>query len=275
MNTESRTESTTDARGVRCITLNRPSENNVIDGEMVSSLVRAFEDADRSPGVRVVVLRGAGPVFSEGADIRWLDHMTAVSHGENLRDAKSLAALYDYIDGFSKPVVAAVHGAVTGDALGLISVCDVVVASADTHFQAPDLSIGLVPACSAPFLIAKVGQSHARNILLTGRAFDAVRAREIRLVHDVVPTRTQLEGAVEAVVVGMLQGAPHAHKLTKALIRRLTYHGHSLLTTDTLEDVATCLAQARSSAELREGLAARRNAVAPSWAPPCDDPRPA
>jgi methylglutaconyl-CoA hydratase len=260
-----------DARGVLCITLNRPCANNAIDGDTVSELMRAFENADGNPDVRVVVLHGAGPVFSAGADIRWLDHISNASHGENLRDAKSLAALFDYIDGFPKPVVAAVHGAVTGEALGLISACDVVVASADTHFQAQDLALGLVPACSAPFLIAKVGQSHARNILLTGRAFDAVRAREIRLVHDVVPTRPQLDAAVENAVAGLLRGAPHAHKQTKALIRRLTYHGHSFLTTDTLEDVATCLAQSRESDELREGLASQSKGTVPHWVPRCGE----
>lgn len=266
MSTETRIESAVDRRGVLTITLNRPAERNVIDGDTVAQLMSAFESAGRDPHVRAIVLRGAGDVFSEGADFCWLDQMTRVTHAENLRDAKSLAALYDYIDGFPKPVVAAVHGAVTGDALGIISACDVVVASADTHFQAPELAVGLVAACVAPFLIAKVGQSHARNIFLTGRAFDAARAREIRLVHDVVPTRTQLDSAVESAICGMLTSAPHAHKLTKALIRRLTYHGHSFLTTDTLEDVATCLAQSRESDELREGLASRKTGNPPPWA---------
>ena len=229
--------------------------------------MRTLEAAGANPDVRVVVLRGAGSVFSDGTDVRWLDHMSGASYAENLRDAKSLAAMLDYLDGFPKPVVAAVHGSVTGDALGLVAACDVVVASADTTFQAPELSYGLVPACIAPFLIAKTGGSHARNILLTGRPFDAARAREIRLVHDVVATRSQLDGAVENVVAGMLRGAPHAHKQTKALIRRLTYHGHSLLSSDTLDDVATCLAKSRSSDEVREGLHALSKGRPPKWAP--------
>ncbi|HEY3413171.1 MAG TPA: enoyl-CoA hydratase-related protein [Armatimonadota bacterium] len=267
MNEDTRIETALDARGVMTLTLNRPAERNALDGQSVSELMRNLEAAGANSSVKVVVLRGAGPVFSDGTDMRWLDHMSEASYADNLRDAKSLATMLDSLDGFAKPVVAAVHGAVIGDALGLVAACDVVVASADTTFQAPELSYGLVPACVAPFLIAKIGGSHARNILLTGRPFDAARAKEIRLVHDVVATRSQLDGAVEAAVIGMLRGAPHAHKQTKALIRRLTYHGHSLLSSDTLDDVATCLAKSRSSEDVCEGLDAMSKGRPPKWAP--------
>lgn len=267
MDAESRLESLLSPRGVLTVTLNRPNERNAIDGATVAELIHVFEEAGRNPDVHVVVLKGAGSVFSEGTDLRWLDHMTTVSHAENLRDAKNLATLFDVVDGFAKPVVAAVHGAVTGEAMGLISACDVVVASSDTTFQIAELGFGLVPACVTPFLIAKTGQSHARNLLLTGRPFDAARAKELRLVHDVVATRPQMDAAVESAVSGMLRGAPRAHKLTKSLIRRLTYHGHSILSTDTLEDVALCLAQSRESTEVREGLQALRSGHKPAWAP--------
>jgi len=255
------------ARGVLSVLLNRPEEKNAIDGTMVSELIHLLDDSGRNPDVRALVIRGAGDVFSEGTDLRWLDQMSQVPHAENLRDATNLATLLEMLDGFPKPVVAVVHGAVTGEALGLVCACDVVVASADTLFRMVDLSFGLVPACVAPFLIAKAGQSQARNLLLTGRPFDAQRAKELRIVHEIVATRPQMDSAVEGVLSGILSGSPMAHKLTKSLIRRLTFHGHSILSANTLDDVARCLAQSRESPDVREGLQAVRSGRKPSWAP--------
>jgi methylglutaconyl-CoA hydratase len=257
-----------DPRGVLTVRLNRPDADNAIDAQTVSEFLSLLDTARLSADVRILLLRGNGPNFSGGMDPLWLRQMAAATQATNLRDAKSLATVFDELDGFPRPVIAAVHGEVVGEAIGLVATCDVVVASAETIFRAPELSFGLVPACVAPFLLAKVGQSHARNMLLTGRQVNAVHAQEIRLVHDIVPKPEDLDNAVEALLADTLQCAPQALKATKQLIRRLTFHGHSILTSDTLEDVAVCFAESRSSREMQEGLAANREERLPPWAQP-------
>lgn len=257
-----------DARGVLTVILDRPEADNALNAATVSELLSLLDGKRLSADVRVMVLRANGPMFSGGSDMAWLADASRSTLEANVRDAKTLATMLDELDGFPRPVIGVVHGAVIGEAIGLISACDVVIASSETVFQTPDLCFGLVPACVAPFLLAKVGQSHARNMLLTGRRVDARRAREIRLIHDIVPTPDALDGLLEDIVADALQRAPDALKAAKRLIRRLTFHGHSILTSDTLEDVATCFAESRASAEVREGLAAAREERLPNWAHP-------
>jgi methylglutaconyl-CoA hydratase len=268
MKTYSHLEVSLDARGVLHVSLNRPSTGNALDGETVLEMLDLFGQRPVPDEYRVVLLRGNGPVFSSGDDTEWLAAMMAVSHEKNHLDAMNLAGVLEDLDGFARPVVAAVHGRVAGEALGLVAACDIVIASASTTFQAPEVCHGLVPACIAPFVVAKIGQSHARDLLLTGREFDATRARDLRLVHEVVPSARDLDGAVERTISSLLRGAPCAQREIKALIRRLTFHGHSVLTSSTLEDIADCFSESRTSPEAREGLAARREHRDPAWVLP-------
>lgn len=268
MKTYAHLEVSLDARGVLHVSLNRPSTGNALDGETVLELLDLFGQRPVPEDYRMVLLRGNGPVFSSGSDAEWQARMMDAAPDRNRLDALNLATMLDDLDGFARPVVAAVHGRVGGAALGLVAACDIVVASAQTVFQAPEVLHGLVPACIAPFVVAKVGQSHARDLLLTGREFDVNRAKDLRLVHEIAPSVRDLDGAVERTIGNLLRGAPRAQRDIKALIRRLTFHGHSVLTSNTLEDIADCFSESRASGEAREGLAARHDHRDPSWIKP-------
>jgi methylglutaconyl-CoA hydratase len=257
-----------DDRGVLAVSLNRPSTGNALDSETVLELLDVFDQRPVPEAYRLVVLRGNGPVFSSGNDAAWLQRMQEAEPAQNRVDATNLATMLDALDGFARPVVAAVHGRAAGEALGLVAACDVVIAEARAVFQSPEVCHGLVPACVAPFLVAKAGQSHARDLLLTGREFDATHAKDVRLVHEIVPSARDLDGAVARTVEGLLRGAPRAQREIKSLIRRLTFHGHSVLTSNTLEDIAAAFGESRRSPEAREGLAARHEHRDPLWLKP-------
>lgn len=257
-----------DARGVLTVQLNRPEAENALNAEMVSDILAVLDDSRLKRDIRALVFRGRGRVFSSGSDPEWLDQMCQADPDANLRDAKTLAGMFDEMDRFPKPVVAVVQGAAVGVALGLVAAADVVIAASDASFRAPELSVGLVPSCVAPFLLAKVGQSHSRYLLLTGRTITAARAREIRLVHEIASGADALDAALEDLLADVLLNAPDALKETKLLVRRLTYHGHSILATNTLEDVAEQYAESRCSEEAREGLTAARDKRPPPWARP-------
>ncbi|HEY3268003.1 MAG TPA: enoyl-CoA hydratase-related protein [Armatimonadota bacterium] len=254
-----------DAAGTLSISLNRPEAQNAINGAMIQELLAAMEQASQRKGIRMVVFRGEGPVFCGGLDTQWTQEMGSADHLTNLNDAKTFARMLDLVDVFPRPVVAELHGSVVGDALGLVCACDSAVASAETVFQLPHLRYGIVPSCVAPYLIAKTGGSHARHLMLTGRPIDAQRAREIRLIHDIVPRAGDLAAATECLAADLRLAAPVALKTCKRLIRRLTYHGHSLLTADTLEDIAQCLSENRTGAEVKEGLEAAAANRPPAW----------
>ena len=168
------------------VSLNRPEARNAFDEHLVAELA-AWAAAPLPAGVRVAVLRGEGKVFSAGADLTWMSKMVAYSHEENVRDARAVSAMFLALDALPVPLVGRVHGAALGGGAGLASVCDIVVAADNAVFGFTEAKLGILPAVISPFALAKIGRSAARELFLTAARFSAQRAREIGLVHAVVP----------------------------------------------------------------------------------------
>ncbi len=137
--------------------------------------------------MRVAVLRGEGKVFCAGADLTWMSKMVAYSHEENVRDARAMSAMFLALDTLPVPLIGRVHGAALGGGAGLAAVCDIVVAADNAVFGFTEAKLGILPAVISPFALAKIGRSAARELFLTAARFSAERAREIGLVHAVVP----------------------------------------------------------------------------------------
>ncbi len=133
-----------------------------------------------------MVLAGEGRSFCAGADIGYMRETAGLSYEENLEDARRLAMMFWTIDECPKPVVAKVQGVAMGGGAGLLAVADVVVADSEARFAFSEIRLGIAPATISPFVVRKIGVSHARSLFLTGERFDAERAREIGLVHRVV-----------------------------------------------------------------------------------------
>jgi len=249
------------AGAVEYLTLNRPEVRNAFNEDVIAELTAwaAQTHADRS--VRVVVIAGSGPTFSAGADVQWMAKTVAYTHEENLRDAAAASAMFAAIDALPQPVVGRVHGAALGGGAGLAAVCDIVVAEESAVFGFTEVKLGILPAVISPFSLAKIGRSAARELFLTGARFPAARAREIGLVHAVVPA-AQLDATVDAYVRELLTAAPEAVAAAKALIREVWARP--------LEEArpltAAAIATRRVSAEGQEGLRAfleKRKAVFP------------
>jgi methylglutaconyl-CoA hydratase len=181
---------------------------------------------------------------------------------ENLADARALADLFLALDGCPKPVVARVHGAALGGGAGLVATADVAVAAAGTQFGFTEVCLGLVPSVIAPYVLRKIGEAAARELFLTGERFDAAKARAIGLVGTVVP-EAELDAAVEGRVRELLQGAPGAIAAAKRLIRDVA--GRAV--EDVRELTVERIAERRSSAEGREGVAAFLERRGASWKP--------
>jgi len=190
------------------VSLNRPQARNAFDEHLVAELA-AWASAPLPPQVRVAVLRGEGKVFSAGADLTWMSKMVAYSHEENVRDARAVSAMFLALDALPVPLVGRVHGAALGGGAGLASVCDIVVAADNAVFGFTEAKLGILPAVISPFALAKIGRSAARELFLTAARFSAERAREIGLVHAVVP-ESELDAAVEGYVRELTSSAPGA-----------------------------------------------------------------
>jgi methylglutaconyl-CoA hydratase len=182
------------------------------------------------------------------------------SHEENLEDAGNAARLFLVLDRLPMPVIGRVHGAAIGGGAGLCAVCDVVVAADDAVFGFTEVKLGIIPAMIAPFVLAKIGRSAARELFLTGARFSAGRAREIGLVHAVVP-RAELDATVEAYIHDLLAAGPEAVAAVKALIPEVARRGPADATSLTAE----ALARRRVSKEGQEGLRAFLERRPPAW----------
>jgi methylglutaconyl-CoA hydratase len=188
----------------------------------------------------------------------------AVSPQQAQDDAERLIRMYRAIDECPCPVVGRVQGPAFGGGVGLLAVCDIVVAADDVAFALSEARLGLVPAVIAPFVMRKTGESFMRRYVLTGEMFSASVARQCNLVHDVVE-RDGLEKRVDELIDAVLQLAPQALRYAKALLRRIDHSPDS----ERWSLCAEANAKARLSEEAREGLQAFLAKRAPIWAGPC------
>ncbi len=202
---------------VEHVTLNRPDVRNAFNEQVIAELAAWAQAAAEDQGLRVVVLAGAGKVFSAGADAEWMARMAGYSEQDNLNDASRAAAMFRAINALPCAVIARVHGAALGGGSGLAAVCDIVVASDSALFGFTETKLGILPAMISPFVLPKIGMSAARELFLTGMRFNAHRAKEIGLVHAVVP-EALLDDTVQRYVDEVLSAAPSAVAAAKALL---------------------------------------------------------
>ncbi len=241
------------------VTLNRPDVRNAFNEAMISELTAWAASID-TRATRVVVLGGEGTVFCAGADLAWMSKMVGYSREENLRDARAAAAMFEALNAIPVPLVGRVQGAALGGGAGLAAVCDIVVAADDAVFGFTEAKLGILPAVISPYAVAKIGQSAARELFLTAARFSAGRARELGLVHAVVPA-ADLDTTIDAYVHELLTSAPEAIAGAKALIQAVAGRRPSEVAGLTAETIA----RHRVSDEGQEGMRAFLQKKKPSW----------
>jgi methylglutaconyl-CoA hydratase len=246
--------------GIAEVRLNRPDVRNAFNADLIGELRDAFAALGAEPGVRTIVLSGAGNVFCGGADVNWMRASLGLSAADNIADAERMSAMFRAIDTCPKPVIGRVHGAALGGGAGLAAVCDIVVAAADTVFGFTEAKLGIIPAVISPFVLAKIGRSAARALFLTGERFDAAHAQRIGLVHYVVAPEA-LDARIEAIEIELATAGPGAIAAAKALIANVseaTYAESQTLT-------ARAIAAQRTTPEGQEGLRAFLERRPASW----------
>ncbi|MBV8148248.1 MAG: enoyl-CoA hydratase/isomerase family protein [Candidatus Eremiobacteraeota bacterium] len=237
--------------GIARVALARPNVRNAFNAVLIEELHEAFTRIAAADDVRAVVLSGEGSVFCGGADVNWMRESLDVSFEANVGDAERMSDMFRAIDNCPRPVVARIQGAALGGGAGLAAVCDVAVATGDAIFGFTEVKLGIIPAVISPFVLAKIGPTHARALFLTGERFGADRALQIGLVHRVVPA-AELDNAVDATLAEIRTAGPLAVSAAKLLVRRVqdaNYQESRAITTE-------AIARARVSPEGQEGLRA-------------------
>ncbi len=258
-----------DSRGVATITLDRADKHNAFNADIIAGLTRTLKSLESNPSVRIVVLTGAGKSFSAGADLAWMKAMANYSEEENLEDSLRLAELMQVLYNLRKPTIARVQGAAFGGGVGLVCCCDIAISNDQAKFALSEVKLGLIPAVISPYVIAAIGERHARRFFLTADAMPAATAKQIGLVHETA-SPDELDAAVEKEIALLLQGGPKAQQAAKHLVRQVQ-HADTSAETHLLQTTAELIAQIRISAEGQEGLAAFLEKRAANWIKPSDD----
>ena len=249
---------------VEHLTVNRPDVRNAFNEQVIAELTAwafAASESARRHEIRAVVLAGAGPTFCAGADATWMSSTVGYTEDENLRDARAMAAMFRALNELPVPLISRIQGAAIGGGAGLAAVSDIVVAEHEAMFGFTEVRLGIVPAIIAPFVLAKIGQSAARELFLTGARFPAARAKEIGLIHAVV-TAAVLDAQVSEYVREILLGGPEAVMAAKTLIGEIWGRPPAEATATTV----SVIAKRRVSAEGQEGLRAFLEKRTPTWA---------
>jgi isohexenylglutaconyl-CoA hydratase len=248
------------------VTLNQPAARNAMSLQMVNELLSSLRSAEADPGVRVLVLRGAGGHFCSGGDLKDMAAARSKPPGDGLDPLVAVSAAFGEVcAAYARTplaTVAVLEGSVMGGGFGLACAVDIALASETVQFRLPETSRGVVPAQIAPFLVERLGYSEAKRLAVSGASLDARQALQLRLVHEVVET-SALDAALGRVLHDVLQGAPRAIAATKALLMlaRMT-------TPDQLIDrAAEVFAAAARGPEGAEGMIAFVQKRRPAWAP--------
>jgi len=251
------------AHGVAIVWLNRPEVRNAFNETMIAELTLAFRALDKDREVRAVVLAGRGPVFCAGADLNWMKKMAGYSFAQNRRDALGMADMLSAIHTLSKPTIARVHGAAFAGGMGLLSACDIAVASQETEFCLSEVKLGLIPATISPYVLAAIGTRAAQRYFLTAERFPAAEAYRIGLVQEIT-LPAELDAKVNEILGDIVQASPAAIAQSKILIGDVAGRP---IDRKLIGDTAGRIARARASADGKEGVRAFLEKRVPAWHP--------
>jgi methylglutaconyl-CoA hydratase len=232
------------------ITMNRPEKRNALSPEMMDEISTALDSVLNDEDVRVIILTGGEGIFCAGADLEYMQKLSGFGAEENLADSRKLRDLLWKIYTYPKIVIAQVHGAALGGGVGLATVCDMVFASDDSEFGYTEVALGFIPALVSVFLTRKIGEQHARELLLSARKFSAEEAYSLGMINSVVPC-AQLEGTVKGYAMTVARNSPSSIAMTKQLLASTA--GMSM--ESALEYAASLNALARGTEDAKKGRA--------------------
>ncbi len=244
---------------VQWVTLNRPVVHNAFNDELIAEAITVFSSVPAD--IRAVVLQGTGPSFCAGADLAWMSRMVSYSREENIRDSSALARMFAVINDCPAPVVGRIQGAAIGGGVGLVSVCDIVLATSSTKFALAEVKLGILPAVISPYVIAKIGETHARALFLTGERFSGDRALQIGLAHRLAADEAALDGLVSDTLAQLDSSGPEAVRECKKLIAWVASHGKA----DAIPYTIEAIAARRVSKEGQGGMSAFLNKLKAPW----------
>jgi methylglutaconyl-CoA hydratase len=243
------------------IILNRPEKRNALSHELVSELKQAFTEMQDDKNIKVIVLRANGNVFCAGADLGYIRQLQAYNFDQNLEDSFHLKELFSLIYTLSKPVIAQVQGHAIAGGAGLAAVCDFVISAPEAMYGFSEVKIGFVPALVSVFLVRKIGEGRAREMLLSGQIYQAAQALQYGMIHKIVPAENLEKEVLNFAGILINQNSGQAMALTKQMLSEFAELGLE----EALKSAARYNAMARGTDDCKNGIAAFLNKEPMNW----------
>ena len=244
------------------VNLDRPEVRNALNAELIGELTEVFDWLNSRDDIRVVVVKGNGKCFCAGADLAYMKAMAGFSYNENLADAERLSKLFQTVYFSNKAVIVCVHGACIGGANGILAAADVVIAERSTKFAFSEVRLGITPATISPFVVSKIGNTAAKELMLTGRRFTADEAKVFGLVNLVVDEAGMLD-AERQYIDHFLHASPDAIAECKHLLRLVS--GTADPYNPIFHQTSQLIAAQRVAPAGQEGMKAFFEKRAPGW----------
>ena len=244
------------------VNLDRPEVRNALNPELISELTEAFDWLNNRDDIRVIILKGNGKCFCAGADLEYMKDMARYSYPQNLADAERLSKLFQTIYFCNKAVIMDVHGACIGGANGIIAAADIVIAEKETKFAFSEVRLGITPATISPFVVSKIGNTVAKELMLTGRRFTSEEAKDFRLVNVVVDESEMID-TERQYIDHFLHASPDAIAECKNLLRMVS--GTDDRYSPIFMQTSVAIANQRISKSGQEGMSAFFEKRKPRW----------
>lgn len=255
--------------GVLTITLNRPKKRNAMNSGLVKEIMAVFTAIEDQRSIRAVVLKGAQGNFCAGGDISGMGNGEVDADGQPLT-AEQAAWNFNRIFGHMitqvnqapQLVVTLLQGAVMGGGFGLACISDVAIADKKAMLAMPETGLGIIPAQIGPFVVARIGLTQARHLMLLGDRLNGQAALDIGMVHYVTDGEEAMQAQLDNVLTKLRRCAPNANAKTKELILQVGLVEHEAL----LDKAADMFSEALNSPEGQEGTTAFMEKRKPNWA---------
>lgn len=251
-----------DASGIASLVLNRPDKHNALNAQMIAELHQAAESLGSDSDVRAVILSGEGKSFCAGGDLGWMREQFDNDRAAKIVEAKALAAMLKSLDELPKLLICVARGNAYGGGVGMLAVCDIVIAADDARFALTETRLGLIPATIGPYVVRRIGEGRARSVFMNARPFDAAFGQWLGLVSSVTAP-DEIDAAIAREIKTVLECAPGAIANAKALCRSL---GRDT-TIDPLSFSAEKLADQWETSEAELGIKSFFERQRPPWAP--------
>ncbi|MFA6922666.1 MAG: enoyl-CoA hydratase-related protein [Bacteroidales bacterium] len=241
--------------------LNRPDVHNAFNDVMLAEIVDCIGAINDSNDVVCLIIRGKGKSFCAGVDLNWMRDVAKNSYEQNYNESLNLAKCFYTIYTCKKPTIAIIHGVSLGGSNGILSACDFAYCSDEATFSLSEVKIGIIPACIGPYVIKRVGEFGARDLMISGKRIKGKEAEYYRLVNKSLPPE-KLDEYVNSAVELLKTSGPEAMTQCKNLIFNIS---NNLTFEQAQEYTAKMIADIRASEEGQEGMAAFLEKRKPKW----------